>query len=155
MPVLTLGWPSVRWVGRLRKNVAALMSFGTKPSNTPNSLGYNIFNYRSKSWAEFVGPKAPEFDFVFTVCDNAAAEPCPAWPGQPMTAHWGIPDPAEATGTPAEVSLAFKEAYRLLNQRIGTFAPLPLHSLKKLALESKLREIGQMEGATAKAAEKT
>jgi arsenate reductase len=117
------------------------------------SMRYNIFDYRSKSWAEFIGPEAPEFDFVFTVCDNAVAEACPAWPGQPITAHWGIPDPAEATGTPAEVSLAFKDAYQLLNQRIGTFVPLPLHSLSKLVIESKLREIGRMEGATARATE--
>lgn len=138
-------------------------SAGSKPKGSLHpealrllkSLGYNIFDYRSKSWAEFIGPEAPEFDFVFTVCDNAAAEDCPAWPGQPITAHWGIPDPAEATGTPAEVSLAFKDAYRLLNQRIGTFVSLPLHSLNKLVIESKLREIGRMEGATAKAAEKT
>jgi len=119
------------------------------------SLGYNMFDFRSKSWAEFVGPGAPEFDFVFTVCDNAAAETCPVWPGQPMTAHWGIPDPAEATGTPAEVALAFKEAYRLLNQRIGVFAALPLHSLNQLALQNKLREIGLMEGSTARTTEKT
>jgi hypothetical protein len=92
---------------------------------------------------------------VFTVCDNAAAEACPVWPGQPMTAHWGIPDPAEATGTPAEVSLAFKEAYRLLNQRIGIFAALPLHSLDQLALQHKLHDIGRMAGSTAKATEKT
>ena len=81
--------------------------------------------------------------------------PNPVWPGQPMTAHWGIPDPAEATGTPAEVSLAFKEAYRLLNQRIGIFAALPLHSLNQLALQNKLHDIGRMEGSTAKATEKT
>jgi arsenate reductase (thioredoxin) len=119
------------------------------------SLGYDIFDFRSKSWAEFIGPNAPKFDFVFTVCDNAAAEACPVWPGHPMTAHWGIPDPAEATGTSAEVALALKDAYRLLNQRIGTFVALPLHSLNKLVVESKLHEIGQMEGATAKATEKT
>jgi protein-tyrosine-phosphatase len=119
------------------------------------SLGYNTFDFRSKSWAEFAGPDAPKFDFVFTVCDNAAAEACPLWPGQPVTAHWGIPDPASATGTPAEVALAFKDAYRLLNHRIGAFVALPLHSLNRLVIESKLREIGQMEGSTAKASEKT
>jgi protein-tyrosine-phosphatase len=106
------------------------------------SLSYNIFDFRSKSWSEFVGPEAPELNFVFTVCDNAAAEVCPVWPGQPMMAHWGIPDPAAATGKPAEVALAFKDAYRLLNQRIGTFAALSLHSLNKLVLQSKLNEIG-------------
>ncbi len=110
------------------------------------SLGYETAGFRSKSWTEFV--REPQFDFVFTVCDNAAAETCPVWPGQPMTAHWGIPDPAEATGTPAEVAFAFKEAYRLLNQRIGIFTALPLRSLDKLSLKGKLREIGEMEGAT-------
>jgi arsenate reductase (thioredoxin) len=119
------------------------------------SLGYDVQDYRSKSWAEFVAPQAPKFDFVFTVCDNAAAESCPVWPGQPMTAHWGIPDPAEATGTQAEVSLGFKEAYRLLNQRIGIFAALPLHSLNQLALQHKLHDIGRMDGSTAKTTEKT
>jgi protein-tyrosine-phosphatase len=119
------------------------------------SLGYNTVDFRSKSWDEFAEPDAPKFDFVFTVCDNAAAEACPLWPGQPVTAHWGIPDPASATGTPAEVALAFKDAYRLLNHRIGAFVALPLHSLNRLVIESKLREIGQMEGSTAKASEKT
>jgi protein-tyrosine-phosphatase len=113
-------------------------------------LGYDTSGYRSKSWDEFVKAGEPKFDFVFTVCDNAAAEACPVWPGQPMTAHWGIPDPAEATGAPAEVALAFKEAYRMLNQRIGIFTALPLRSLGRLTLQGKLREIGLMEGSTAK-----
>jgi protein-tyrosine-phosphatase len=110
------------------------------------SLGYDTTGFRSKSWVEFL--KEPQFDFVFTVCDNAAEEVCPIWPGQPMTAHWGIPDPAEATGNQAEIALAFKEAYRLLNQRIGIFVSLPLRSLDELSLAAKLHEIGQMEGAT-------
>jgi arsenate reductase (thioredoxin) len=110
------------------------------------SLGYDTTDFRSKSWVEFL--KEPQFDFVFTVCDNAAEEVCPVWPGQPMTAHWGISDPAEATGNPAEIALAFKEAYRLLNQRIGIFISLPLRSLNQLSLIAKLREIGEMEGAT-------
>ncbi|MGV7217480.1 arsenate reductase ArsC [Bradyrhizobium sp. UFLA05-112] len=110
------------------------------------SLGYNTRGFRSKSWVEFL--KAPKLDFVITVCDNAAEEVCPVWPGQPMTAHWGIPDPAEATGTPAEVALAFKEAYRLLNQRISIFTSLPLRSFDELSLSSKLRAIGEIEGAT-------
>ena len=88
--------------------------------------GFDTTGLRSKSWDEFAGPDAPIMDFVFTVCDQAAGEPCPFWPGQPVTAHWGIPDPAAATGTPAEVALAFKDAYRLLNQRIGIFAAAPL-----------------------------
>ncbi len=120
-----------------------------------DSLGHDTSGLRSKSWAEFAGPEAPAFDFVFTVCDSAAAEACPIWPGQPMTAHWGVPDPAAATGTPAEISLAFKDAYRLLNQRIGAFNALPLRALDRLTLRNKLRDIGRMEGATAKAAEST
>jgi arsenate reductase len=110
------------------------------------SLGYDTTDFRSKSWVEFL--KAPQFDFVFTVCDNAAEEVCPIWPGQPLTAHWGIPDPAAATGNPAEIALAFKEASRLLNQRIGVFVALPLHALDQLTIAHKLREIGEMEGAT-------
>jgi arsenate reductase (thioredoxin) len=110
------------------------------------SLGYDTTGFRSKSWVEFL--KQPQFDFVFTVCDNAAEEVCPIWPRQPLTAHWGIPDPAAATGNPAEIALAFKEAYRLLNQRIGVFVALPLHALDQLTIEHKLREIGEMEGAT-------
>lgn len=118
------------------------------------SLGYDTSGFRSKSWAEFARPSAPLFDFVFTVCDSAAAESCPVWPGQPMTAHWGIPDPAEATGTPAEIAMAFREAYRLLNQRIAIFVALPIRSLDELALRNKLKDIGEMEGAT-KAPERT
>jgi len=119
------------------------------------SLGYDTSGARSKSWDEFTAPGAPEFDFVFTVCDNAAAETCPLWPGQPMTAHWGVPDPAVATGTPAEIALAFKDAYRMLHQRIGIFAALPLRALDRLTLQHKLVEIGRMQDATAKAAEAT
>ena len=113
------------------------------------SLGYDTSGFRSKSWSEFADPSAPLLDFVFTVCDNAAGEVCPVWPGQPMTAHWGVPDPAEADGTPAQIALAFKDAYRMLNQRIGIFASLPLRSLDRLSLQNKLRKIGRMEGATA------
>jgi arsenate reductase (thioredoxin) len=117
------------------------------------SLGYDTSGCRSKSWDEFTAPGAPRFDFVFTVCDNAAAEACPLWPGQPMTAHWGVPDPAEATGTPAEIALAFKDAYRMLRQRIETFTALPLRALDRLTLQHRPREIGRMQGATAKAAD--
>jgi arsenate reductase (thioredoxin) len=113
------------------------------------SLGYDTSRFRSKSWSEFADPGAPLLDFVFTVCDNAAGEVCPVWPGQPMTAHWGVPDPALATGSPAEVALGFKQAYRMLNQRIGIFAALPLRLLDRLSLQNKLREIGRMQGATA------
>lgn len=119
------------------------------------SLHYDTSALRSKSWSEFAAPGAPVLNFVFTVCDNAAGETCPVWPGQPMTAHWGIPDPADATGTPAELALAFKDAYRMLDRRIGIFVSLPLHSLDKLTLQNKLRDIGRMSDATAKAAEPT
>jgi len=98
---------------------------------------------RSKNWDEFAEPGAPEFDFVFTVCDNAANEACPVWPGQPMTAHWGVPDPASAEGSEAEKRLAFSEAYRMLNARISIFTNLPLASIDRLALQKRLDEIGQ------------
>jgi arsenate reductase (thioredoxin) len=117
------------------------------------SLGHDVSGLRSKSWSEFANPGAPRLDFVFTVCDNAAGETCPVWPGQPMTAHWGVPDPAQAKGSAAEVALAFKDTYRMLNQRIGIFTSLPLRSLDRLSLQTKLRDIGRMQGATAKAAE--
>jgi arsenate reductase (thioredoxin) len=117
------------------------------------SLGYYTSGFRSKSRSEFADPDAPLLDFVFTVCDNAAGETCPVWPGQPMTAHWGVPDPAEAKGYPAEIALAFKDAYRMLHQRISIFTSLPLKSLDQLSLQKKLREIGRMEGATAKVIE--
>jgi protein-tyrosine-phosphatase len=119
------------------------------------SLGYGTSALRSKSWSEFANPGAPLLDFAFTVCDNAAGETCPVWPGQPMTAHWGVPDPAEAKGTAAEIALAFKDAYRMLNQRISIFVSLPLRSLDQLSLQKKLREIGRMDAATAKEAEST
>jgi protein-tyrosine-phosphatase len=116
-------------------------------------LNYDVTGMRSKSWKEFSGPGAPKLDFVFTVCDNAAQETCPVWPGQPMTAHWGVPDPVEATGSPAEIALAFKEAYRMLQQRIAVFTALPIRSLDQLSLQQRLKEIGRMNGATAKAKE--
>jgi arsenate reductase (thioredoxin) len=100
------------------------------------SLGYDTAGLRSKSWGEFAKPGAPPLDFVFTICDNAAGESCPLWPGQPMTAHWGIPDPAEARGFATEVALAFKEAYQLLHQRIAIFKALPLCSLDQVGLLS-------------------
>jgi arsenate reductase len=112
------------------------------------SLDYDTSGIRSKSWSEFAEPGAPLLDFVFTVCDNAAGEACPLWPGQPMTAHWGVPDPAEAEGSPAAVALAFKDAYRMLHQRIAVFAALPIRSLDQLSLQSKLKEIGRMQGGT-------
>lgn len=114
------------------------------------SLKYDTSGFRSKAWDEFAAPGAPPLDFVFTVCDDAAGEACPVWPGQPMTAHWGIPDPARATGTDAEIGLAFNEAYRLLLQRITIFISLPIASLDRLVLGKRLREIGRGQGATAK-----
>ena len=118
-------------------------------------LGYDTSGFRSKSWNEFAKPGVPPLDFAFTVCDNAAGETCPVWPGQPMTAHWGIPDPAEAKGNPAEIAFAFKNAYRMLYQRIGIFTALPMRSLDSLTLQSKLHEIGRMQGTMANAAEPT
>jgi arsenate reductase len=106
------------------------------------SLNFDISFARSKSWEEFAAQGAPELNFVFTVCDNAANEACPVWPGQPMTAHWGIPDPAAAEGTDAEKHLAFAEAYRMLNSRISIFTSLPMASIDKLALQRRLDEIG-------------
>jgi protein-tyrosine-phosphatase len=131
-------------------------SAGSQPKGKVNphtiqlleSLGYDTSGFRSKSWDEFAKTGEPSFDFIFTVCDGAAAEACPIWPGHPMTAHWGIPDPAEAKGTDAEIALAFKEAYRLLNQRISSFIALPLRVLDQMSLKAKLREIGEMEGST-------
>lgn len=97
---------------------------------------------RSKSWEEFSAPGAPQMSFVFTVCDNAAKEVCPIWPGQPMTAHWGIPDPAAVTGTPEEIERAFKDAFVTLGRRINLFLSLPLASLDSLAIKKELDRIG-------------
>jgi arsenate reductase len=97
---------------------------------------------RSKSWEEFAKPGAPKMDFIFTVCDNAAQEVCPIWPGQPMTAHWGVPDPASAKGAPEQIEFAFRDAYLLLERRIRLFLSLPLSSLDKLTIQSELNRIG-------------
>lgn len=107
------------------------------------NLNHDTSFARSKDWQEFAAPDAPKMDFVFTVCDNAAHETCPVWPGQPMTAHWGIPDPAAAEGTEAEKHLAFADAYRMLNNRISVFTNLPMNTLDKLALQRRLDEIGR------------
>jgi len=106
-------------------------------------LNYDAGELRSKSWDAFAGPDAQPLDFVFTVCDNAAGEVCPVWPGQPMTAHWGLPDPSEATGTEAERRYAFADTHRMLFQRIGIFTNLPIDSLDKLSLQERLDDIGQ------------
>jgi protein-tyrosine-phosphatase len=110
-------------------------------------LNFDVAGFRSKSWSEFARPDAPELDFVFTVCDNAAAETCPVWPGQPITAHWGVPDPVAATGNEAEVRLAFADAFRMLNNRISIFVSLPLRSLDKLSLQKQLDAIGKTKDA--------
>jgi arsenate reductase len=107
------------------------------------SLNHGTSFARSKSWEEFAVPGAPEMNFVFTVCDNAANESCPIWPGQPMTAHWGVPDPVAAEGTEAEKRLAFADAYRMLNNRISIFTSLPMNMLDRLALQKRLDEIGR------------
>jgi protein-tyrosine-phosphatase len=104
---------------------------------------YATEHLRSKSWNEFAVPEAEPLDFVFTVCDNAAGELCPIWPGQPMTAHWGLPDPAAVEGSEAEKRLAFADTLRMLNNRISVFVNLPLKSLDKLSLQNRLREIGR------------
>jgi arsenate reductase len=112
--------------------------------NIVEHLGFDGADFRSKSWDEFAQPGAPALDFIFTVCDDAAGEICPVWLGQPMSAHWGIPDPAAATGTPTEVALAFAEACRQLRNRISIFVELPVASLDRTSLRTRLREIGDM-----------
>ncbi len=106
-------------------------------------LHYDVSGARSKSWAEFTGPNAPKLDFAFTLCDDAAAETCPVWPGQPMTAHWGMPDPAAATGTEAEIRFAFADTMRMLTNRINIFVSLPMKSLDLLTLQKQLDAIGK------------
>ena len=115
---------------------------------TLKAFGYPDEGFRSKSWLEFAEPRAPVMDFVFTVCDNAAGEACPIWPGQPMTAHWGIEDPAAAVGSDIAKEAAFNAAFRYLKNRISVFTALPITKLDRLALGTKLREIGRLEGGT-------
>ncbi|MGA9091084.1 MAG: arsenate reductase ArsC [Bradyrhizobium sp.] len=132
-------------------------SAGSQPKGKVNpfairvlkSLDYPTEDLRSKSWEEFAAPNAPVMDFVFTVCDNAAGESCPVWPGQPMTAHWGIEDPAEVGGTDLQKEAAFVAALRYLKNRIAVFTSLPLGSIDRLSLGTRLRDIGGGEGATA------
>lgn len=111
-------------------------------------LNFDTGFARSKNWEEFATPDAPKLDFVFTVCDNAAGEACPVWPGQPMTAHWGVPDPAAVEGTETEIALAFSDTYRMLNSRISIFTSLPLSSIDRLSLQERLDEIGTGERVT-------
>lgn len=107
-------------------------------------LNYDVKHLRSKSWDEFAADGAPKLDFVFTVCDNAAKEACPYWPGQPMTAHWGLPDPSAVAGSESERRYAFADTHRMLHQRISIFVNLPLASLDRLTLQAKLDDIGRV-----------
>jgi protein-tyrosine-phosphatase len=115
---------------------------------TLGSYGYPTDGVRSKGWDEFAVPRAPQMDFVFTVCDSAAGEVCPIWPGHPMTVHWGIEDPAAVEGSDIEKERAFNTAFRFLRNRISCFIALPIASLDKMALGAKLKEIGRLNGAT-------
>ena len=125
-------------------------SAGSMPKTQPHPMALELLRknhistegLRSKPWDEFDKPDAPKLDFVFTVCDQAAAEPCPVWPGQPMTAHWGVPDPAAAEGSEEDKRRAFFEAFVALRRRIELFANLPITALDKLALQERMREIG-------------
>ena len=143
-------------LNRLGRGRFKAFSAGSHPKGVVNpfalktlaAAGYPAAGFRSKSWDEFAVPGPPVMDFVFTVCDNAAGEACPLWPGQPMTAHWGIEDPAAVEGTDIEKEAAFVTAFRYLKNRISIFTALPIGKLDRIALGAKLREIGHTEGAT-------
>ncbi len=132
-------------------------SAGSQPKGRVNPIaietlaaeGFPTDDLRSKNWKEFASPDAPVMDFVFTVCDSAAGEACPFWPGQPMTAHWGIEDPAAVEGSDIQKQAAFVRAFQYLKNRISVFTALPLSSIDQLSLGTKLREIGRMDGSTA------
>jgi arsenate reductase len=134
-------------------------SAGSHPKGSPNPYalkllrerGYDTTGLRSKSWTEFATSGAPNIDYVFTVCDDAAGETCPIWPGHPTSAHWGIADPAAAEGPPQNIAAAFEKAYGLLAERIAAFVALPLSALNSEAVKEKLHEIGRMHGATERA----
>ena len=138
-------------MNRLGKGKFKAFSAGSQPRGRVHpfaldllaTLGHDVSGLRSKSWEEFSGPGTSPLDFVFTVCDNAANEVCPVWPGQPMTAHWGVPDPSLAEGSETERRLAFADTMRMLSQRIGIFMSLPFRSLDKMSLQNRLREIGR------------
>jgi arsenate reductase len=137
---------STHGVGGFRAHSAGSHPTGTvRPEALEQlqSAGIVTEGLRSKSWDEFALPDAPRMDFVFTVCDNAANEVCPLWPGQPMTAHWGIPDPAAVRGTPDEIRRAFHDAFIMLDRRIGLFFSLPLATLQQLAIQKQIEEIGR------------
>lgn len=150
---------SVLAEGILRKEGAGrfqAFSAGSQPKGTVNpfalkvlaDFGYPADGYRSKSWDEFAGPDAPKMDFIFTVCDSAAGEACPIWPGRPATAHWGIEDPAAEMGPDLLRERAFVKAFGLMKNRITSFVALPIEKLDAVASQNRLREIGQMDGAT-------
>jgi arsenate reductase len=133
--------------GRFRAFSAGSMPKGeVNPHALPlvRALGFKDEDFRSKPWDEFAAPGAPALDFVITVCDNAAGEVCPIWPGQPITAHWGIPDPAAAVGSEAEIAVAFRESARQLRNRIELLLALPAASLDRLSLQNRLRDIGKI-----------
>ena len=132
--------------GRFRAFSAGSMPAGRVNPYSLRQLaaaGLSTEGYRSKSWDEFAAPGAPQIDFIFTVCDNAAGEVCPVWPGKPMTAHWGIPDPAAVEGSDEEKAKAFATAFGSLRHRIQSFAALPIETLDQLTLHEKLRAIGR------------
>jgi protein-tyrosine-phosphatase len=139
-------------VERLGKGRFRGFSAGSKPKGKVHPLAieilrrnnYRIDGLRSKYWTEFAGPDAPRMDFVFTVCDNAAAEECPVWPGQPMTAHWGLPDPAAVEGDEVDRMMAFRQALLSLENRVSVFVSLPIETLDRLQLKAALEEIGQL-----------
>ena len=145
-------------LNRLGRGKFKAYSAGSQPAGAVNPIALQVLHQahydtsvlRSKSWDEFAQAGAPKLDFVFTVCDNAAQEVCPIWPGQPMTAHWGLPDPVKAQGSDAERHLAFADALRMLTNRIGIFVSLPFDKLSKLSLQKHLDEIGQSQPAAAK-----
>lgn len=138
-------------LNRLGQGRFRAFSAGSRPTGRPNPLALDLLAQegidtgfaRSKSWDEFVSPGAPQMDFIFTVCDSAAAEECPCWPGHPATAHWGLPDPAAVTGSDAERARAFAECWTRLQGRIAAFVALPLETLDQVGLRSRLQEIGE------------
>ena len=145
--------------GILRKDGAGrfnVFSAGSHPKGVVNpyaiktlaEYGYPTEGFRSKNWDEFAAPDAPVMDFVFTVCDNAAGETCPSWPGQPMTAHWGVEDPAAVEGSDIEKQRAFNLAFRYLKNRVALLLAVPIARLDNMALKNRMREIGAIEGAT-------
>ena len=137
-------------MNRIRQGRFAAHSAGSMPKGAVHpqslrllqSMGYETAHLRSKSWDEFAAPGAPKLDFVITVCDNAAGEVCPVWPGQPISAHWGLPDPAAIEGSQSEIALAFADTYRMLNNRIGIFTSLPFAKLSRHSLQARMDEIG-------------